>query len=120
MNIGFVGLGNMGRGMAANLLKAGHQVTVFNRTTDKQRDLVDQGARPGAQVADACRGEAVITMLADDFALDGVVQGEKGLIANLSQGAIHICMATISVTLSQKLAALHAEAGQRYIAAPVF
>lgn len=120
MNIGFVGLGNMGRGMAANLLKAGHQVTVFNRTTDKQRELVDQGARPGAQVADACRGDAVITMLADDFALESIIQGEKGLIAKLSQGAIHVCMATISVSLSQKLSALHAEAGQRYIAAPVF
>lgn len=120
MNIGFIGLGHMGRGMAANLLKAGHHVTVYNRTAAKQRQLVDQGARPGSEAADACRGEAVITMLADDHALESVARGEKGLIANLNRGAAHICMATISVSLSERLALLHAEAGQRYVAAPVF
>jgi 3-hydroxyisobutyrate dehydrogenase-like beta-hydroxyacid dehydrogenase len=71
-------------------------------------------------VADACRGDAVITMLADDHALESIVYGEKGLIGSLSRGAIHICMATISVSLSERLSALHAEAGQSYVAAPVF
>jgi 3-hydroxyisobutyrate dehydrogenase-like beta-hydroxyacid dehydrogenase len=110
----------MGAGMAANLLKAGHEVTVYNRTSVKQLELVAKGALPGDQVADACRGDAVITMLADDHALESIVYGEKGLIGSLSRGAIHICMATISVSLSERLSALHAEAGQSYVAAPVF
>ena len=64
MKVGFIGLGNMGSGMA-NLLKAGHEVTVYNRTPGKMPPLVDQGAHP-AEVAEACQGDAVITMLADD------------------------------------------------------
>jgi 3-hydroxyisobutyrate dehydrogenase-like beta-hydroxyacid dehydrogenase len=111
MNVGFIGLGHMGTGMAANLLKAGHKVTVYNRSPFKQQELIDRGAHPADKVADACRGDAVITMLPDDHALESVVHGEKGLVENLSRGAIHICMATISVSLSERLAALHAEAG---------
>ena len=120
MNIGFIGLGQMGAGMAANLLKAGHDVTVYNRTAGKRQALVEQGAHAGDEAADACRGEAVITMLADDGALKNVVFGEKGLLGNLGRGAVHICMATISVELSERLSTLHAEAGQRFVAAPVF
>jgi 3-hydroxyisobutyrate dehydrogenase-like beta-hydroxyacid dehydrogenase len=120
MNVGFIGLGHMGTGMAANLLKAGHKVTVYNRSPIKHRELFDRGAHLADQVADACRGDAVITMLSDDHALESVVHGEKGLVSSLSKEAIHICMATISVSLSERLAALHAEAGQRYVAAPVF
>ena len=71
MKVGFIGLGHMGAGMAANLLRAGHTVTVYNRTAGKARALVEQGAHAAAQVADACRGEAVITMLADDAARVG-------------------------------------------------
>jgi 3-hydroxyisobutyrate dehydrogenase-like beta-hydroxyacid dehydrogenase len=59
MKVGFIGLGNMGSGMAANLLKAGHEVTVYNRTPSKAQALVEQGAHHAAQVADACRGDAV-------------------------------------------------------------
>jgi 3-hydroxyisobutyrate dehydrogenase-like beta-hydroxyacid dehydrogenase len=120
MNVGFIGLGQMGAGMAANLLRAGHRVTVYNRTPVKQQELVNKGAYSADQVADACRGDAVITMLADDGALKGVVCGEKGLIKSLSRDAVHICMATISVSLSERLSVLHAEAGQGYVAAPVF
>jgi len=120
MNVGFIGLGHMGTGMAANLLKAGHEVTVYNRTPVKQQELVEKGALPGDQLADACRGDAVITMLADDQALESMVSGEKSIIGSLSSGAIHICMATISVSLSGRLSALHAEAGQCFVSAPVF
>jgi len=118
MKIGWIGLGRMGSGMAANLIKAGHHVTVYNRTHGKVRPLTDQGA--AAAVADACRGDAVVTMLADDVAVEGVVFGNKGVIASLAKGAIHISMSTISVALSQRLAAAHADAGQRFVAAPVF
>jgi len=106
--------------MAANLLKAGHEVTVYNRTAAKGQALVGQGAHGAAQVADACRGDAVITMLADDGALESVAFGDQGVIGSLREGASHISMSTISVALSERLAAAHAHAGQRYIAAPVF
>jgi len=120
MKVGFIGLGHMGTGMAANLLRAGHEVTVYNRTPSRARALVEHGARAAAQVADACRGDAVITMLADDGAVEGVVFGENGVIEVLGKGAIHVSMSTISVALSERLAAAHADAGQCFVAAPVF
>ena len=106
--------------MAANLLRAGHEITVYNRTPGKERALVEQGAHAAGQVADACRGEAVMTMLADDGAVEGVVFGDQGVIGSLGTGAIHLSMSTISVALSEELAAAHAKAGQRFVAAPVF
>ncbi len=120
MNIGFIGLGRMGAGMAANLLKAGHGVTVYNRTPGKAETLVAQGARAAASIFEACQGHAVITMLANDGAVESVVLGDGGVIASLSAGAIHVSSSTISVDLSEKLEKAHAKAGQRYIAAPVF
>ncbi|MGO9313916.1 MAG: NAD(P)-dependent oxidoreductase [Syntrophobacteraceae bacterium] len=120
MKVGFIGLGQMGSGMAANLLKAGHEVTVFNRTAGKMKALLEQGALPAARVADACRGDAVITMLANDDVLESVVFGAEGVISNLGKGAIHISMSTISVALSERLAVAHAEADRRFVAAPVF
>jgi 3-hydroxyisobutyrate dehydrogenase-like beta-hydroxyacid dehydrogenase len=106
--------------MAMNLLKAGHDLTVYNRTPGKAQSLVSQGARAAAEVADACRGDAVITMLADDAAVEGVTFAEGGVIASLRGGAIHMSMSTISVALSERLAAAHAAAGQRFVAATVF
>lgn len=120
MKIGLIGLGHMGAGMAANLLKAGHQVTVYNRTRAKMEALVSQGAMAAESLRDACRGEAAITMLANDEAVEGATFGESGVIAGLSPGAIHISSSTISVALSERLAAAHASAGQRFVAAPVF
>jgi len=106
--------------MAANLLRAGHEVTVYNRTLGKERALVEQGARAAGRVADACQGEAVVTMLADDRAVEGVVFGDQGVIGSLGPRAIHLSMSTISVALSESLARAHAKAGQRFVAAPVF
>lgn len=120
MNVGFIGLGHMGAAMAGRLLRAGHQVTVFNRTMVKAQPLIDQGARPAAEVADACRGDAVITMLADDDAVDVVVYGEGGVLRNLGERTIHVSMSTISVAFCERLADLHATAGRRFVAAPVF
>ena len=120
MKIGVIGLGNMGSGMAANLLKAGHEVTVYNRTPGKAQALLAQGARSAAQPADACGGDAVMTMLADDAAVESVVLGDAGVIGSLLRRAIHISSSTISVALSQKMAAAHAAAGQRFVSAPVF
>ena len=120
MKVGFIGLGHMGAGMAANLLKAGHDVTVYNRTRTKIEALVAQGAKAAASVSDACRGDAVITMLANDDAVERVVFGDGGIIGSLPAGASHISSSTISVALSEKLEAAHAKAGQQFVAAPVF
>jgi len=120
MNLGFLGLGQMGAGMAANLIKAGHNVTVYNRTAGKAAALLDQGATEAKSVADAAHGDAVITMVADDKALESMAFGESGMIATLPKDAIHISCSTISVALSEKLTAAHHEAGQHFIAAPVF
>jgi 3-hydroxyisobutyrate dehydrogenase-like beta-hydroxyacid dehydrogenase len=120
MKIGFIGLGRMGSAMAENLLKAGHDVTVFNRSPEKSRPLVDLGAHQASSIADACAGEAVITMLADDTAVSNAVLTDEGIVKNLPRRAIHISMSTISVALSKELAQAHARAGQRFVAAPVF
>ena len=120
MNVGFIGLGRMGAGMAANLLKAGHDVTVYNRTPAKAQTLIAQGAKAAASVSEACRGEAVVTMLANDEAVESVVLGRDGVIASLPAGALHVSSSTISVALAQRLAEEHTKAGQHFVAAPVF
>jgi 3-hydroxyisobutyrate dehydrogenase-like beta-hydroxyacid dehydrogenase len=120
MKVGFIGLGHMGSGMAANLLKAGHQVTVYNRTLAKVEPLVAQGAKAAVSVADACRGDAIVTMLADDEAVASVTLDEGGIIASLPKGTIHISSSTISVALSEALAKAHGDARQCFVAAPVF
>ncbi len=120
MKVGFIGLGQMGVGMAANLLKAGHQLCVFNRTGARAEPLVAQGAQLAADVGAACRGDAVITMLADDDALRKVAFGPGGLVAHLGKGAVHISSSTISVALAEELETAHAAAGQRFVSAPVF
>jgi 3-hydroxyisobutyrate dehydrogenase-like beta-hydroxyacid dehydrogenase len=120
MNVGFIGLGRMGAGMAANLLKAGHHVTVYNRTPAKAQVLVAQGAKLAASVPEACQGGAVITMLANDEAVEGVALGRNGIIDSLPAGGLHVSSSTISVALSQRLSDEHAAAGQHFVAAPVF
>jgi 3-hydroxyisobutyrate dehydrogenase-like beta-hydroxyacid dehydrogenase len=120
MKVGFIGLGRMGAAMAGNLLQAGHEITVYNRTPSKAQELIAQGARLAARVADACQGDAVITMLADDDAVEDVIFGETGVLQNLGKRTTHVSMSTISVALGERLADVHATAGQRFIAAPVF
>ncbi len=120
MKIGFIGLGNMGAAMAANLLKAGHEVTVYNRTAERAQPLVTQGAKRAANIADACVADVVITMLADDSALEGVVYGENGVLESLPKDAVHLSCSTISVALSDKLASDHQRFGQHFVSAPVF
>lgn len=120
MRIGLIGLGQMGTGIAANLLKAGHELTVYNRTRLKAEAFASEGAKVADHIADACRGDAVITMLSNDDAVESAVYGDGGVLASLPKGAIHVSSSTISVALSKRLAEHHAERGQRYVAAPVF
>ncbi|MFN6549388.1 NAD(P)-dependent oxidoreductase [Mycolicibacterium septicum] len=120
MKIGFIGLGNMGAAMAANLLKAGHEVTAYNRSPGKVAALSAQGARPAASVADACQGDVVVTMLANDDAVQAVTFGDDGVLASLPEGAIHVSSSTVSTALAERLTEAHATAGQGFVAAPVF
>jgi 3-hydroxyisobutyrate dehydrogenase-like beta-hydroxyacid dehydrogenase len=82
--------------------------------------LVTKGAKAAGSIADACRGDAVITMLANDEAVENVVLGRDGVITNLSLGALHVSSSTISVSLSQRLSEEHAKKGQQFVSAPVF
>jgi 3-hydroxyisobutyrate dehydrogenase-like beta-hydroxyacid dehydrogenase len=119
MKTGFIGLGRMGSAMAENLVKGGHDVTVFNRTPGRSGRLLALGAHEATHIADACRCGVVITMLSDDAAVADVAFANDGLIANLSKQAIHVSMSSISVEFSKRLAQAHAQAGQHYVAAPV-
>lgn len=120
MKVGFIGLGHMGIGMAANVLAAGHQVLAFNRSPAKARPLVTQGAVLAGSIAEACTADAVITMVSDDTAAQSITLAPGGIVDSLPKGGIHISASTISVALSRQLAEAHARAGQRYVAAPVF
>lgn len=121
MRVAFLGLGQMGRAMAANLLKNGHEVAVWNRSAAACAPLEALGAKAAPTPAAAARGaQAALTMLADDAALRAVALGEDGLIEGLEPGATHVSMSTVSVALSHELAAAHAARGQDFASAPVF
>lgn len=120
MKVGMIGLGQMGSGMATNLLQGGHEVVVYNRTPAKTEALVAQGAKAVADVSEACRSDAVVTMLANDAAVESIVLNAGGVIDSLPAGALHVSSSTISVALSERIAGAHAKAGQRFVAAPVF
>jgi 3-hydroxyisobutyrate dehydrogenase-like beta-hydroxyacid dehydrogenase len=120
MQVGLIGLGKMGAGIAKSLLRSGQRVTVYNRTQSRAEALRADGAIVAGSVAEACRGEVVFTMVADDTALESLVFGENGILTSLASGAVHVSLSTISVALSDKLATEHARAGQGYLAAPVF
>ena len=120
MKVGFIGLGNMGNGMAGNLLDAGHELLVYNRSPDKAQSLIQRGAKLAKDFSDFATSEAVFTMLANDEAVEDIVFNEDGLIKYLAPNAIHISSSTIGVALSAKLSEEHSKAGQNFISAPVF
>jgi len=121
MKVGFIGLGSMGSGMARNLIKAGHNLVVFNRTRSKAEELRPLGAIVAANPGEAASGvDALFTMLADDHALEDCIFGPGRALESLAAGAVHIGASTIGVALSRRLAAAHREKKQHYIAAPVF
>ena len=120
MDAGLIGLGGMGTGLAKSLLRAGHRVTVFNRTRSRAEALQANGAIVGATVAETCRSGIVLTMVADDSALESQVFGDGGILASLPRGGVHISCSTISVALSDRLTAAHSGAGQEFVSCPVF
>jgi 3-hydroxyisobutyrate dehydrogenase-like beta-hydroxyacid dehydrogenase len=121
VKVGFIGLGNMGAGIARDLIKAGNTLTVYNRTRSRAEDLRPMGATVADSPGDAAsEAEALITMLADDRAVEQVMFAPGKAIHSLRPGAVHISMSTISVAMSLRLADAHREKSQHYIAAPVF
>ncbi|HEY3253582.1 MAG TPA: NAD(P)-dependent oxidoreductase [Polyangiaceae bacterium] len=121
MKVGFVGLGAMGFAMAESLLSQGHQLFVYNRSREKAQPLHEAGARISATPGEAAReAEVVISMLSDDPAVEAVTFGAAGILAALRPNAVHVSCSTISVALSERLAAVHGEAGLGYVSAPVF
>ncbi len=127
MNIAFLGLGKMGTPIARNLLAAGHSVTLWNRTAHRAHTLAADfptlATVAPTPAAAAANQSAVLTMLMDDEAHESVLfgaNGQDGILATLPHGALHISLSTISVPLSQRIAADHAQRDQLFVAAPVF
>jgi len=118
---GFIGVGAMGLPMATNVLAAGIKLRVHNRTAAKAAPLIAAGATLAATAADtATPGGIVVTMLADDAAVENVVIGANGIATRLGSGGIHLSMSTIAPATARRMAAYHADHGSIYIAAPVF
>jgi 3-hydroxyisobutyrate dehydrogenase-like beta-hydroxyacid dehydrogenase len=118
--VGFIGLGRMGSAIARNILKGRFELTVYNRTAEKMKPLVGEGAAAAGSAREAASGaDAVLTCLMDDASVIDNVTGEKGLLAGLGQGAVHIGTTTVSPGCATKLAELHAAHGSHYVAAPV-
>lgn len=119
--ITYIGMGVMGRGMAANLLKAGYPVTVWNRTAERCQPLVDQGATQAATVAEAVAdADAILYCLSDDAAVEDLVFGDGGLLEAVHAGQTVIDMTTVLRDTSLKEAAAFTEKGVRFLDAPVF
>jgi 3-hydroxyisobutyrate dehydrogenase-like beta-hydroxyacid dehydrogenase len=120
VSLGFIGLGNMGLPMAANLLKAGYPLRVYNRTAQKAEQLVALGATlvdsPSAVVEP---GSIVFTMLADDAAVESVTVGNRDFLDRFGGGGIHVSMSTIGPETARDLAEQHAKKGVSYLAVPV-
>ncbi|MFB3906149.1 MAG: NAD(P)-dependent oxidoreductase [Acidobacteriota bacterium] len=120
-DIGFVGLGAMGMAMAKNLLQAGFSLQVFNRTRRKSEQLAGE---PGVTVRDrpgdvTAAGRVIVSMLADDTALERVVTGPGGLSEGAA-GIVHVSMSTVSPDTSRRVAQIHKLRGDRFVSAPVF
>jgi 3-hydroxyisobutyrate dehydrogenase-like beta-hydroxyacid dehydrogenase len=118
--IGVVGLGGMGTGMASRLLETGHAVAVFNRTASAAAPLVARGATQAATPGAAAASGLVITMVANDAALEQVTTGPGGILDALPKGGVHISMSTVSAALAAALAEKHAARGSHFVGAPVF
>jgi len=119
VKVGFVGLGQMGQAMAGRLLEAGHELTVYNRSRAAAELLAARGARVAGDPRRALDGEVVITMLADDSALEAVWI-TPGLVQKMPPSCVHLNMATVSLRMGKTLSSLHRAAGAGYVSAPVF
>jgi 3-hydroxyisobutyrate dehydrogenase-like beta-hydroxyacid dehydrogenase len=119
MKIGFIGLGQMGSGIAGLLIRAGHTVTVWNRSQEAVKALAAEGAVPAKTPADAMQGEILFSMLASDQAMQEVGL-DAALLEKAAKGLVHVNLATISPAFARALASAHDSRGLGYVAAPVF
>lgn len=120
MKVGFVGLGVMGQPMAQNLLKAGHELRVYNRSQERMQPLLALGAVAAGSPREAAIGaEAVITMVTDDAAVRAVTLGEEGTLSGLQPGTMQIDMSTISPGTTRELAEEAGGYGVAWLDAPV-
>lgn len=120
LKVAFIGLGNMGSGMANNILKAGFDLSVWNRTQAKMVPFVASGAKGALTPEEAVRdADVVITSLMDDKSILSVLQQENGILAGMKAGAVHICVATISPLAAEEIAKIHEQHGTHYLAGPV-
>lgn len=120
MKVAFIGLGNMGSGIAGCILKAGFDLTVWNRTASKMQPLIDQGAKGAKTAKEAVVGaDAVVTSLMDDQSILDAVRAENGILAGMKPGTIHVCVTTISPRCADELAKLHKDHGTYYVSGPV-
>ena len=118
MKVGFIGLGKMGVPMASNLIDAGHELTVYNRTASKAELLATKGATVANNPAGVTDAEVVISIPFGDNDVKQVVFSEDGILAAMKPSAIHVCMSTISIPTAEDITAAHTDAGQGYISAP--
>src|SRR5437763_886065 len=120
MRIGFIGLGRMGQGMASRLLSGGHDLLVYNRTAGKSADLAKAGATVAPSIAEVCKGrELVISMVADDAALEAVTLGPGGVREAMSVETVYASMGTHSAAAIQSVDAALKANRQTFVAAPV-
>lgn len=120
MKVAFIGLGNMGSGIAQCILKGGFALTVWNRTAAKMEPLVANGASAAASAKEAVAGaDIVITSLMDDKSILDNLQAADGILAGMKQGAVHVCVTTISPRCADELAQLHSKHGSYYVSGPV-
>jgi len=120
MKVAFIGLGNMGSSIAQCILKAGFDLTVWNRTVSKMQPLVERGAKQAASAKEAAsRADVVVTSLMDDQSILDNLRAENGILAGMRPGAVHLCVMTISPRCADELEQSHKKHGSFYVAAPV-
>jgi 3-hydroxyisobutyrate dehydrogenase-like beta-hydroxyacid dehydrogenase len=120
VKVAFIGIGKMGLPMAGNVLRAGHELTVFNRTASRCDPLRDDGATVATSAAEAVRGaEVLVTMVADGAAVDAQFEGDEGSLSEAPGGLVWLEMSTIGPTAARRFAARAGEAGIQMLDAPV-
>lgn len=120
MQIGFIGLGNLGTPIAENLLQQHPDMLVYNRTFEKTKPLADKGAIVAESIQDlAAACDCVFTIISNDAAIKEVTEGEEGIAKNLKRDGIHISMSTILPVTTDHLFSVHQQHGSHYIACPV-
>jgi 3-hydroxyisobutyrate dehydrogenase-like beta-hydroxyacid dehydrogenase len=120
LSVACIGLGRMGYGIARNIQNAGFRLTVYNRTTEKMKPLVEAGAAATSTPREAAAAaDIVVTNLMDDASVLGAMTGENGILAGIHPDAIHIGTTTVSPSLSTRLGEMHAAQGSHYVAGPV-